>query len=121
MNFIDLHRSLQADYVQDVAVFIMSNFRMPVFDRRIRKRLGKVAVQFYRFAREYAEHHGDVTFDVRLSLGLIRSFITSTRFVMTRSFARVMYQRARYLMERLCDHRNKSWESYRLREEILIY
>ena len=32
INFIDLHRSRYMDYVQDVSVFMVSNYRLQIFD-----------------------------------------------------------------------------------------
>ena len=49
INFIDLHRSRYMDYVQDVSVFMVSNYRLQVLDARIRRRIMNVAIEFYRF------------------------------------------------------------------------
>lgn len=49
INFMDLNRSQIGDYVQDASVFIISNFRIPVFDRKGRGRLNKVIKYFYDF------------------------------------------------------------------------
>ena len=58
-----------------------------------------VAADFYRFASHYAERRKDKTFELRLALGLARSFATSTRFILDKSLARAMFLRARYLLE----------------------
>jgi len=54
----------------------------------------------YNSARAFARKQGDDTFDFRLSLGLARSFASSTRFIFDRQLARRMWLRARYLIER---------------------
>ena len=123
LSFIDLHRSRRSDYVQDVSVFMVSNFRLPVLEKAQRRRLGRVIRAFYRFARGYAAESGDRTFEVRLTLGMIRSFTTSTRFVLDDRFARSMYLRARYLLERLLAHAPGvtagDWSGFELPGDVL--
>jgi hypothetical protein len=121
VHFIDLHRSRDMDYVQDVSVFILSNFRMPIFDGQVRKRTNQVAVSIYQFSRSYALGHGDTSFDARLVLGLVRSFITSTRFVLNDEFAKLMFLRACYLMEKLTEHRPRPWEEFELPIDAIVY
>jgi phosphate uptake regulator/thiamine kinase-like enzyme len=103
INFIDLHRSRYMDYLQDVSVFMVSNYRLQVFDPRVRRRITELCAAFYRFVRAYARKRGDESFDTRLSLGLIRSLTTSTRFILDKSLSRAMFFRAIYLMERLLE------------------
>ncbi len=100
INFIDLHRSRYMDYVQDVSVFMVSNYRLQILDAPLRRRIMRLAQDFYRIARGHAEKVGDETFELRLALGLARSFATSTRFILDKSLARSMFLRARYLIER---------------------
>ncbi len=121
LHYIDLHRSKQADPLQDISVSIVSNFRLPFFEDDMRRRLNAVALGMYRFSKRYAVNNGDHNFDARLSLGLIRNFITSTRFELNPTFAEAMFLRGVYLMERLVDHAGKPWEDYKLREEIMVY
>lgn len=99
INFIDLHRSRYMDYVQDVSVFMVSNYRLQILDIPLRRRIMESALDFYRIARRYADKAGDDGFELRLALGLVRSFATSTRFILDKSLARKMFQRARYLLE----------------------
>lgn len=99
VHFIDLRRSRQADYVQDVSVFMVSNFRLQILDRALRRRIMACACACYALARRYAAENGDVTFDHRLALGLARSFVTSTRFILDKSLSRSMFLRARHLLE----------------------
>lgn len=110
IHFIDLHRSRYMDYVQDVSVFMVSNYRLQVLDRDTRKRIMNVSQDFYKAARSFARKQGDATFEYRLALGLARSFASSTRFIFDKSHARRMWLRARYLIEQalLCPPGNEA-------------
>jgi aminoglycoside phosphotransferase (APT) family kinase protein len=99
INFIDLHRSRYMDYVQDVSVFMVSNYRLQVLDPPLRRRILAVCSAFYRFAAEYAADAGDRSFELRLALGLARSFASSTRYILDQTLAAAMFLRARYLLE----------------------
>ncbi|WP_373500105.1 PhoU domain-containing protein [Desulfococcus sp.] len=121
INYIDLYRSKQADYIQDVSVFLVSNFRLPVFDVELRERLNTVSLYFHEFFSDFAEKNTDPTFEVRLALALARSFYTSTRFEMEPEFAREMALRAHYLMERVAAHEGRPWEAFRLPQDVLFY
>lgn len=121
IHFIDLHRSRQADMLQDISVFLVSNFRLPVFDMHLRSRLNWCTRRMFRFARRYAQENGDPCFDARLGLGLARSFLTSTRFELNPRFAKQMYLRGTYLLEGLLAHQGRPWEEYLLRESVLVY
>ncbi|MBN9671875.1 phosphotransferase [Roseibium aggregatum] len=99
IHFIDLHRSRYMDYVQDVSVFMVSNYRLHVLETETRQRIMLVSQEFYKAARAFARKHGDETFEFRLALGLARSFATSTRFIFDKLHARRMWMRARYLIE----------------------
>jgi aminoglycoside phosphotransferase (APT) family kinase protein len=99
VNFIDLHRSRYMDYVQDVSVFMVSNYRLQVLDPPLRRRILAVCSAFYQFAAEYAAEAGDRSFELRLALGLARSFASSTRFILDQTLAAAMFLRARYLLE----------------------
>jgi phosphate uptake regulator len=101
INFIDLHRSRYMDYVQDVSVFMVSNYRLQILDAPLRCRIMTLAKDFYAMARRYADKAGDETFELRLALGLARSFATSTRFILDKSLARSMFLRARFLIEQV--------------------
>lgn len=99
INFIDLHRSKYMDYVQDVSVFMVSNYRLQVMDAASRKRINKQVMSFYVIARKFAKKNKDHTFELRLALGLARSFVTSTRFILDKSMANRMFLRSRYILE----------------------
>lgn len=101
INFIDLHRSRYMDYVQDVSVFMVSNYRLQILDSATRRRINAVSREFYHLTRAFALESGDRSFDLRLALGLARSFASSTRFILDKSHARRMFLRARYLMEKV--------------------
>ena len=114
INFIDLHRSRYMDYVQDVSVFMVSNYRLQILDAPLRRRIMELAQSFYAFARRFAMKEGDATFELRLALGLARSFATSTRFILDKSLSRRMFLRARYLIEQALAVDPKDAANYRL-------
>jgi len=118
IHFIDVHRSREMDYVQDISVCLISNFRLPIFDKRVRNRINHVIDKIYEFAYEFAKKNDDAHFEARLTLGLIRSFITSTRFELNHDFAQSMFMRAIYLLERITEH-TQSWEDFRLPKDVL--
>ncbi|HDN69421.1 MAG TPA: hypothetical protein ENG26_02445, partial [Gammaproteobacteria bacterium] len=121
INFIDLHRSRYMDYVQDVSVFMVSNYRLQIFDAPLRRRIMILTQDFYRFAAAFARKSGDKTFELRLALGLARSFATSTRFILDKSLARAMFLRARYLLEQVLAADLKNPASFRVPvKEIFI-
>ena len=120
INFVDLYRSTASDYIQDVSVFLVSNFRLPVFDQPLRRRLNNLNGRFLTFARAFALRQQDATFELRLALALARSFFTSTRFELNRDFSGDMVNRAHYLLERLIGF-HKEWTDFRVPEEILYY
>ncbi|SLM32854.1 conserved hypothetical protein [Desulfamplus magnetovallimortis] len=120
INYIDLHRSKDADYVQDASVFLVSNFRMPVFEAEFRERLSRTTLYFLNVFRTFAKDNNDTTFEARMALALARSFFTSTRFELQYEFAGQMCQRAHMLMEKVLNHKDK-WENFTLPDSILIY
>ncbi|MGJ8619715.1 MAG: aminoglycoside phosphotransferase family protein [Methylophilaceae bacterium] len=99
INFIDLHRSCYMDYVQDISVFMVSNYRLQILDSLRRQYIMTVAINMYTMARRYALKYDDTSFELRLALGLARSFATSTRFILDKTLAQNMFLRARYLIE----------------------
>ncbi len=121
--YIDLHRSLQSDYVQDVSVFLISNFRIPVFNDNLRDRINLVIEHFYDFAEGYAEEMEDKTFYLRMALALARSLYTSTRFELNFKFAKEMFLRSHYLMEKIATHDGRGGlpEDFSLPEAVLYY
>lgn len=119
--FIDPHRSGQADYIQDVSVFLVSNYRIPILDSKIRESLSDVIRNFYSFTRNFAEKNGDATFEARLALGVSRSFISSTRFILKKDFAKTMYLRGVYLLEKFLDHDGRPWSEFRIPEDFFLY
>jgi aminoglycoside phosphotransferase (APT) family kinase protein len=121
INYIDLHRSRYMDYVQDVSVFMVSNYRLQIMDAPVRRRIMVVIRNFYEIARRFAKKQGDETFEVRLALGLARSFATSTRFILDKSLAQSMFLRSRYLIEQVLDADSRGKKTYRVPiEEIFV-
>jgi len=119
IHFIDLHRSETGDYVQDVSVFLVSNFRLPVFENEQRSKLNDIMETFYRFARSYAVKNGDRTFEKRLALGLARSFLTSTRFAVSPDFARTLFLRSTYILEKFIEAEGS--EDFIIPSDIFYY
>lgn len=121
VHYVDLHRTRRGDFIQDVSVFLISFFRMPIFEPNLRRRINHMIASFHDYARDFAEDTGDATWQARLALGLARSLTTSTRFELNYDFAREMFLRAHYLMEGLAAHQGKPWEEYRLPRPVLFY
>jgi len=120
IRLIDLHRSHQTDFVQDVSVFLVSHFRLRVFDRPVRARIQDVISRVHDFAAEFARETGDTTFEARLAAGLARSFVTSARFVLDEEFAKGLFLRGRYLLEQLSTLRGEALLRYRAPEDLLV-
>ncbi|EGB16131.1 phosphate uptake regulator, PhoU [Pseudodesulfovibrio mercurii] len=121
IHYIDLYRSRDFDYVQDASVFLVSNFRVPLFDSDHRKRINSVIRQFYGFILEFAQRHEDPTVQARLAFALARSFYTSTRFELNFKFAKEMYNRSMFLLEKIHQYRGGDWELFSLPEDVLYY
>lgn len=121
VHYIDLHRSDYMDYVRDASVFMVSNFRLPVFDQDVRGRLNRSVSDFLAFTRDFAREQVDETFEARLALGLVRSFVTSTRFELNHEFAENMMARAAYLLGHLDEHPPRPWREFSLPGAILTY
>lgn len=120
IRFIDLHRSSIGDYVQDISVFMISNFRLQVFDAPVRRRINQTISGFYIYSAEVAKEAKDKTFNIRLALGLARSLITSTRFVLDKDIACDMLLRSRYLMEAVARAKPGHYSRFKLPEDAII-
>ncbi|MDG4476186.1 PhoU domain-containing protein [Thiovibrio frasassiensis] len=121
IQFIDLYRSREADYIQDVSVFIASNFRQPVFQEHLRERLNWFTKGMYQMAKNFAVEQGDETFELRMALALARSFYTSTRFELNNDFANEMFLRSHFLLEKVLAHQDKPWQTFSLPSGIMYY
>ncbi|MCR4317768.1 MAG: phosphotransferase [Planctomycetes bacterium] len=121
VHFIDLHRARMFDYLQDVSVFIVSNLRFPVQTPAVRESLSAASMEMFGFAREFARKNEDKTFELRLALGLIRSFATSTRFELKEQFAKNLFHRAIYLLEKVVALKESEYENFRIDEDILRF
>ena len=121
VHFIDLHRSRETDYVQDISVLLVSAFRLPVFAAPIRRRLNETALRFFDFASRFARENGDPTMEARMALALSRSYCTSTRFELNLGFAKKMHQRSIYIMEKLLAQAPRDWAEFRLPQEVLVH
>jgi len=120
IRFIDLHRSSIGDYVQDISVFMISNYRLQVFDTRVRRRINQTINSFYIYTAQAARDAGDKTFNIRLALGLARSLITSTRFVLDNGIACDMLLRSRYLLEAVVRAKPGHYSRFKLPEDAII-
>ncbi|XOV78288.1 MAG: PhoU domain-containing protein [Aestuariibacter sp.] len=120
INFIDLHRSCFNDYLQDVSVFLVSNYRLQVLDKPVRTRISNQCHLMYTLARSYANANNDKDFELRLTLGVARSFITSTRFILDKELSKRMFFRGVYLLTNLVRLSGKQRAQYRLPIEELF-
>lgn len=116
VHFLDLHRSCLGDYVQDVSVFLVSPLRLRILSSALRRRLSSASLRFLSACRDFAAEEGDETFEVRLALGLARSFATSTRFLLATDLANELFMRSRYLLERVL---SSDPATFHLPEEVL--
>uniref|UniRef100_I2PYS4 Phosphate uptake regulator n=1 Tax=Desulfovibrio sp. U5L TaxID=596152 RepID=I2PYS4_9BACT len=121
IHYIDLNRSAEGDYVQDTAVFLASNFRLPVFERRLRGRIELAMARFLEFARSFAAEQNDAQFEARLTFGVARALATSARFEMHRDFAQELFLRGVYLLERATAHAGRPWEDLSFPDAVLLY
>lgn len=104
IHYIDLNRSRDMDYLQDVSVFLVSNMRLSVDGEETRARIHRVNERMFRFACDFAQRHGDGTFQMRMTAGLIRSLITSVRFDMRKPSAKKLFLLGVYLLEKITRH-----------------
>ena len=123
IHYIDLYRSRQADYIQDVSVFLVSNFRIPVYEKKLRDRLNQIIEDFYKHAIHLAANLNDDTFSARLALALARSFYTSTRFEHNEQFAEEMFLRSHFLLDKLLlfEDQGLPWKEFKMNDTVLYY
>ncbi len=114
INFIDLHRSRQMDYVQDISVFMVSCYRLQVLEQPERRRLMWLALEMQALAKRFATKQRDKTFEFRLALGLARSFITSTRFILDTRLSNNMLLNARFILEKVIHSQPGNESRFRL-------
>ncbi|MDR1083845.1 MAG: phosphotransferase [Deltaproteobacteria bacterium] len=121
LHVIDLYRSRESDYVQDISVLLVSIIRLPVFGVNRRGLLTKAALEAAFLAGRFAREMDDPTYEARLAFGLARSFVTSTRFVMKEKLASFFVARARYLWDKLLAHgqNGRDWADFKFSLEIL--
>ena len=118
-RFIDLHRSSHMDYLQDISVFMVSCYRLQVIDPVVRKAIQSSMHQIFYFAKTFAIEQQDTTFDLRLALGLARSFITSTRFILDDTFSNDLFYRGRYLLQTIARQDKNKLTDYHLPKDVL--
>lgn len=120
VRMIDVHRSRNMDYVQDVSVLLVSGQRLMRLDADARRRIAQVMRWFLHEAADYAQTRNDSTFNVRLALGVARSLATSTRFVLDKELATNMFLRAQFLLRDIAERGTPDPCAYSLMEEVLI-
>ena len=118
INFIDLHRSDYMDYVQDLSVLMVSCYRLNRFGPQDRKLIAQTMHAIYDYGRHWAQKTHDDDYDLRMALGLSRSFLTSTRFVLDSSHAKAMQFRARFLLESVLKLTAENKHAYQVPKEI---
>ncbi len=121
IHYVDLYRSRHADYVQDISVFLVSNFRIPIFEQEVRRCIHANIARMLEFALSFARENNDVTVQARLALAIARSLITSTRFELKKTFASIMFDRAYRLLAQLAAFDGTEWEHYQLPSDVLQY
>jgi phosphate uptake regulator/aminoglycoside phosphotransferase len=120
VRFIDLHRSRNMDYCQDVSVFLVSNVRLQSFDPRFRRHVDWVLGRFVDWACRHAAEAGDTTFQLRLALGMARSYVTSTRFVLDEALVSEMFAKSRYILEAVVNGLGDNPTQFRFPREVLL-
>lgn len=120
IHFIDLHRAKSGDYLQDSSVFLISCFRLRIFDTEIRNLINKTIATYYDFIKEFSVEEKDEFFEYRLALGLIRSFSTSTRFELDEFFSTEMYKRSLMIISDLFEHQSLP-DSFILNKNYLFF
>ncbi|MCR4418852.1 MAG: PhoU domain-containing protein [Clostridia bacterium] len=99
-QFIDVARSGPGDYVQDVSVFLVSNRRRPVAAEQAQE-MTAVNRCFADLVRQFAAEQQDETFELRLTLGLARSFLTSSRLWPDPAWAENLFRQGWRLLEQV--------------------
>lgn len=118
LNFIDLHRSEYFDYVQDLSVLMVSFYRLRNFEPQVRHLIANSMQAIYEFGQAYALKNNDTDYAQRMALGLARSFISSTRFVLDKEHAKSMLFKGRYLLEQLINLPLDQKHHYQLSKEL---
>lgn len=121
VRFVDLYRSRRGDYVQDIAVHLVSYFRTPVFDPKTRGRILENILAVETFANAFGAAHQDGTMQIRLTLALARSLLTSTRFELRSSLAAAMFARAYAMLDAVLTHGEAPWEDFRAPLHLLDF
>ena len=120
IHYIDLYRSRMLDWVQDASVCLVSAFRIPVFKGYIRERINFFIHTMYQKFSRFARENDDNSFEARLAFALARSFFTSTRFTYNKKFAREMFNRSEYIMDKLASYEG-DWQDFRIKDSVLFY
>ena len=115
VHFIDLRRSTYQDYVQDISVFLVSNYRIGTTSQKVRTRINEQNNFFIDFARSYAREIDDKSFEIRLALGLSRSLLTSTRFIFDKERSESMLKKSLQLIDDVLNLNDQTKHNYSVR------
>lgn len=105
IHFVDVHRSGFKDYAQDVSVFIVSCLRIKLEDPSVKEKINIVCREIFEFAKKFSKNKEDDYFEARFAFGLLRSFVTSTRFVSDDEWYQKMRMKALIVFEALKKNR----------------
>jgi len=114
INFIDLHRSRYADYVQDLSTLIVSAYRIMNFHPKVRQLISELMQQTYQFGAQYAAQTKDTSYPIRMALGLARNYLTSTRFTLDETHAQKMYQKGQELLQQVTQLNKTQRKDYQI-------
>jgi hypothetical protein len=103
LKFIDIHRSRFGDYLQDVTVFLVGLERPPDLSPSVRREMEALAQIVTERARAFARDAGDEHFELRLLLGLGRSYLTSARIILQPVHAEWLFRRGRICLQKAID------------------
>lgn len=106
VRFVDVHRSGFKDYAQELSVFVVSALRIKLEDEHSRKRIKFICWEMYQFGKRFAHKYDDKYFEARFALGLFRSFVTSTRFLVDDDWYHKMRENAICIFQDVEDARN---------------
>ncbi len=101
LHLLDVHRSAQQDWLQDLSVLMVSLLRLPLGDQPSKDAAARRMAECLAVGRDFAARQEDRSFESRLALGVARSCITSTRYIFDRELARQLFLKGLYLLERI--------------------
>ncbi len=101
IHYIDVHRSRPGDPAEDVAVFMLSNIRLPLSDPVLRSRFAIINRAMLSMFRNFAESVEDEFAERRLALSVAKNYIGSSRFEIDRDRAEEFFLRGVGILDEL--------------------